>query len=134
MSLTQKFYGTPVQDTLSAYRQSFASEWQRSTQEAEHQATYTLQQSEVFYNTDTFNLPNVQIGSSVALQNPHTKLWDIYSTVVDISPHRRYYVHQDTQWLSTRMKPLFSDHETSYSCITKLSRDSTVIKQHADHF
>ena len=92
LSPAQKLYGTPVQDTLPAHRRSFAPEWQHSTQEAEHQATYTLQQSEAYYNTHTRSLPDIRIGSSVALQNPHTKLWDIYGTIVDIGPHRRYYI------------------------------------------
>ena len=63
-----------------------------STQAAEQQTAYTLQQSEAFYNTHTRSLPDIQIGSSVALQNPQTKLWDIYGTIVDIGPHRRYYI------------------------------------------
>jgi len=38
------------------------------------------------------DLQDIQVGSTVALQNPRTKLWDIYGTVVNISPHRRYSV------------------------------------------
>ena len=92
LSPAQKLYGRPIRDTLPAHRHSFAPEWQRSTQAAEQQATYTLQQSEAFYNIHTRSLPDIQIGSSVALQNPQTKLWDIYGTIVDIGPHRRYYI------------------------------------------
>lgn len=90
LSPAQKLFGRPVQNTLPAHRRSFAPEWQRSTQEAEQQATHTLQQSETFYNAH--NLPDIQIGSTVALQNPQTKLWDIYGTIIDIGPHRRYYI------------------------------------------
>ena len=94
VSPAQKLYGRPIQDTLPAHRCLFAPELQHSTQAAEQQATYTLQQSETFYNTHTRSLPDIQIGSSVALQNPQTKLWEIYGTIVDIGPQP--ILHQDT--------------------------------------
>ena len=65
--LPLKNYGRPIQDTLPAHRHSFAPEWQHNTQAAEQQAAYTLQQSEAFYNTHIRSLPDIQIGSSVAL-------------------------------------------------------------------
>ena len=34
LSSAQKLFGHPVQDTLPAHRQSFAMEWQKSSQEA----------------------------------------------------------------------------------------------------
>ena len=90
-SPAQKLYGHPVQDTLPAHRCSFEPEWQCSAQEADQQATYTLQQSETFYNAHTHALTDIEIGSTVALQNQHTKLWNIYGKVVAIGPNRRYY-------------------------------------------
>ncbi len=32
------------------------------------------------------------MGPQVAIQNSITKLWDIYGVVIDIGPHRRYYI------------------------------------------
>ena len=92
LSPAQKLYGRPVQDTIPAHRRSFAQEWQLSAHEAEQLATHTLKQSELYYNTHTRSLPDIQVGSSVALQNARTKLWDIYGSIIDIGPHRRYYV------------------------------------------
>ena len=65
---------------------------QKSTQEAEQQATETLEQSKTFYNIHARSLPDIRICSPVALQSQQTKLWDVYGTVVAIGPHRRYYV------------------------------------------
>jgi len=45
---------------------------------------------EMYYNRYAQDLQDIQVGSTVALQNPRTKLWDIYGAVVNISPHRRY--------------------------------------------
>ena len=59
--------------------------------------------------THVQHLTDIQLGSTVTLQNPRTNLWDIYGTVVNISPYRRY-----SKWTysSTRQK-IF---KTSYSC------------------
>ena len=91
-SPAQKLYGRPIQDTLPAHRRSFAPEWQQNVADAEKQATHTLEQSERCYNAHARNLPDIQLGSNVALQNPRTKLRDIYGTVVHISPYRRYSI------------------------------------------
>ena len=91
-SPAQKLFGHPIQDSIPAHRRSFAPEWQKSTQEAEQQTTETLAQSKEFYNTHAHSLPDIQVGSKVALQNQQTKLWDIYGMVVSIGPNRRYFV------------------------------------------
>ena len=91
-SPAQKLFGHPIQDSIPAHRRSFAPEWQKSTQEAEQQATETLAQSKEFYNTHAHSLPDIQVGSKVALQNQQTKLWDIYGIVVSIGPNHRYFV------------------------------------------
>ena len=88
----QKLFGHPIQDSIPAHRRSFAPEWQKSTQEAEQQATETLAQSKEFYNTHAHSLPDIPVGSKVALQNQQTKLCDIYGIVVSIGPNRRYFV------------------------------------------
>ena len=92
LSPAQKLYGHPIQDTLPAHRRSFSPEWLRSLQEADQQASYMLHQSETFYNTHAHTLTDIKIGSTVALQNQQTKLWDIYGKVVAIGPHRWYHV------------------------------------------
>ena len=92
LSPAQKLYGRPIQNTLQAHRRSFAPEWQCSAQLAEQQAAKTLQQAESYYNSHAHRLPDLQNGSMVALQNPLTKLWDIYGTIVEIGPNRQYYI------------------------------------------
>ena len=92
ISPAQKLYGHPVQDILPAHHHSFLQEWQQKSQEVEEQAKQTLQSSETFYNTHAHPLPDIHIGSNVAIQNPKSKLWDIYGIVTDIGPHRKYYV------------------------------------------
>ena len=92
LSPAQKLFGHPIQDTLPAHRRSFAPEWQKSTEEAEQQAIETREDAKASYDEHTHPLPDIHIGSKVALQNQQTRLWDIYGTVVTIGPHRRYHV------------------------------------------
>ena len=70
--------------------------------EAEAQAAYSLQQAQSFYNQHTQHLPDIGIGSRVALQHPQTKMWDIYGTVIDIGPHRRYFIKTRSGRVLTR--------------------------------
>ena len=88
----QKLYGRPIQDTLPAHRRAFSPEWQRSTSMAEEQAQSTVDNVVKSYNSKARPLPEITIGSRVALQNHETKRWDIYRTVTDITPHRRYFI------------------------------------------
>ena len=92
LSPAQKLFGHPVQDILPAHRRSFAPEWQHSTKEAEQQTDVTLQSSAKFYNTHAHTLSDIHVGSHVAIQNPRSKLWDIYGVVIEIMSHRRYYI------------------------------------------
>ena len=91
-SPAQKLFGRPIQNTLPAHHRSFAAEWQCTTLEAEQLADRTSTQTEVYYNKHAQDLQDIKVGSTVALQNPRTKLWDIYGAVVNVSPHRRYLV------------------------------------------
>ena len=45
-----------------------------------------------YYNLHAHNVPDIHVGSHVAVQNPQSRLWDIYGIVTEIGPHRRYYI------------------------------------------
>ena len=91
-SPAQKLYGHPTQDTLPAHRRSFSQEWQQKMEEVERQTNATQESITTYYNTHAYPLTEIEIGSNVAIQNPHTKLWDIYGTIIDVTPNRRYYI------------------------------------------
>ena len=92
LSPAQKLFGHPVQDILPAHRRSFLPQWQRPLQEIVQQAEDTSQSSAAYYNLHAHNLPDIRVGSHVAVQNPQSRLWDIYGIVTEIGPHHRYYV------------------------------------------
>ena len=88
----QKLFGHPVQDTLPAHRRSFAPEWQRSSIDAESASTHTSETSQASYNQHAYPLSDLRVGNHVAVQNPTSKMWDIYGTITAIGPHRRYSI------------------------------------------
>ena len=75
LSPAQKLLGQPVQDHLPAHRRSFAPEWQQSS-DPEH--TDVGPQDQLYYNQHAKELTEIPIGNRVAIQNPATKMWDIY--------------------------------------------------------
>ena len=87
-SPAQKLYGHPIQDTLPAHRRSFAPEWQRHSLDTEE----SLKIAEEYYDQHAHKLPDLHVGSHVAIQNTSSKLWDIYGIITAIAPHRRYFV------------------------------------------
>ena len=92
LSPAQKLFGRPVQDTLPAHRRAFSPEWQRGALDAEDQARSHKEDVEQRYNQHARSLVDIYVGSSVALQDPISKRWEIYGVVADIGPYRRYYV------------------------------------------
>jgi len=74
ISPAQKLYGHPVQDSLPAHHHSFSPHWQCKTAEVKKQLADTLEDSTQYYNAHVHPLPDIHIGSSVAVQNPQTKL------------------------------------------------------------
>ena len=77
---------------MPAHRRAFAPEWQKSAEETDAVAASNLERSQGNYNQHVRELPELRIGSHVVIQNPRTKLWDIYGIVVEVGPYRRYHV------------------------------------------
>ena len=93
MSPAQKLYGHPVQDTLPAHRWSFAPEWQQTAGQTESLMETSQKVATQYYNRTAHNLPEIAVGSNVAVQHPRTKMWDTYGVVKRIGPNRQYHIH-----------------------------------------
>ena len=44
------------------------------------------------YNSTASSLPEIHVGTNVAVQNARTKLWDTYGIITWVGPHRQYHV------------------------------------------
>jgi hypothetical protein len=92
LSPAQKLFGQPIQDTLPAHRRAFSSEWQRSIEQAEKLTEEHKETVDQYYNRNAHSLPEIHVGSNIAIQNGESKRWDIYGKVTHIGPHRRYFI------------------------------------------
>lgn len=92
LSPAQKLYGHPIQDTLPAHRKSFAPAWQVSSQEAGQKREATLEAAQRYYNIGSKALPQIQVGTHVAVQDTRSRLWDTYGVVTAIGPQRQYHI------------------------------------------
>ena len=106
-------------------------EWQHSTLTAEKQTQTNMEKVETSYNINTRPLPEIKIGSKVALQNHETKRWDIYGTITDIGPHQCYFIKtrsgrdlvHNRRFLHHHIPPL-SPHPTYNDPICQLASDA----------
>ena len=61
-----------------------------------------LERAESNYNMHTSReLPELRAGSNI-VQNPRTKLWDIYRVVVEVGQYRRYHVRTQSGHILVR--------------------------------
>ena len=86
-SPAQKLYGHPIQDTLPAHRLAFKHRQQGYTREIT-----VDDNNQQYYNQRAHLLPEINIGTNVAVQNPSTKQWDTYGIITQIGPYRQYHV------------------------------------------
>ena len=77
---------------LPAHHSSLAPKWQHSAQEAKQQTEATREASQRYYNTGAHPLPEIRVGTNVAVQDHRTRLWDTYGVVIAIGPQRQYHV------------------------------------------
>lgn len=90
-SPAQKLFKRPIQDTLPAHRLAFLNQpsWEYTEPEDTSKDTCSNQQ---YYNRRAHPLPEIRVGTNVAIQNPSTKQWDTYGIVARVGPYRRYHV------------------------------------------
>jgi len=72
LSPAQKLFGHPLQDTILAHPKSFDPQWQPDRKEAAKKAEKTQESAATYYNRTAKPLPEINIGSHVALQDPRT--------------------------------------------------------------
>ena len=98
-----------------------------------------LAQPKEFYNTHAHSLPDIQVGSKIALQNQQTKLWDIYKIVVSIGSNRRYFFKTQSGRILVRNRCLipiagtFSRYKVEESLSVIAASSDAVHQLHFNH-
>ena len=86
-SPAQKLYGQQIQDTLPTHRLAF------QPSQLEHSSELAADNNnQQYHNQKAHPLPEINIGTNVAIQNPSTKQWDTYGIIMQIGPYRQYHV------------------------------------------
>lgn len=107
LSPAQKLFGRPMQDTILAHYKSFNPAWQhKAVEKVEH----TQQEAANYYNRMSHPLPEIQEGSQIALQDPRTKLWDVYGVVIRVGQHRQYVIKTESGQVLTRNCKFLCQH------------------------
>ena len=91
-SPSQVLFGHPLRSLVPAHHKSFAKEWQTATGSYDTKINAQKLKSADRYNSTAKNLPPLQIGTFVRMQNPRTGRWDTLGEVVGKSPYRKYTV------------------------------------------
>ena len=72
LSQAQKLYGHPIQEDLLPahdHRRAFDTKWQISAKEVEKHSSSKTDQVERYYNQHARSLPDIRVGSNVAIQD-----------------------------------------------------------------
>ena len=91
-SPAQKLYGHPIQDTIPVHNRAFAPEWQKRLDCIDQKRNASIESSKTYYDVHSRKLPDLLVGTQVAVQNAETGQWDVYGVVFHIDRFRKYLV------------------------------------------
>ena len=91
-SPAQTLFGYQLRSILPTHHTSFAPEWSAASDRLDQRTADRRDTAIRLYNRSSKPLGPLNIGSSVRVQDPHSKLWDKVATVIAIGQHRTYRV------------------------------------------
>ena len=91
-SPAQIVFGHSLRSTVLAHHTSFATEWSTASDRLDQRAADLRDAAISTYNRSSKPLGPLQLGTTVRVQDPQTKLWDKIATVISIGQHRTYRV------------------------------------------
>ena len=91
-SPAQIVFGHSLRSTVPAHHTSFATEWSTASDRLDQRAADLRDATISTYNRSSKPLGPLQLGATVRVQDPQTKLWDKIATVISIGQHRTYRV------------------------------------------
>ena len=91
MSFHQSKAVWPLHIRHPIHQWPFSPEWQHSREETEQHTQQSQKVAATRYNFTASSLPDITVGTRVAVQNTRTRSWDTYGLVTFIGPHRQYH-------------------------------------------
>ena len=91
-SPAQIVFGQPLRSIVPAHHSSFATAWSAACDRIDQRAADHRDATIRTYNRSSKPLGRLQLGATVRVQDPQTKLWDKIATVISVGQHRTYRV------------------------------------------
>ncbi|XP_063886394.1 uncharacterized protein LOC135114421 [Scylla paramamosain] len=91
-SPAQVLYGHPLRSCVPAHLDSFSMEWQSKAEDCDRRAATHTENVAVQYDNQARELPKLQVGQQVRLQDPKTHRWDKVGVVMSVGKARTYEV------------------------------------------
>jgi len=91
-SPAQIVFGRPLRSIIPTHRRAFAPEWQPKEEEWMDAAAANQEKIIEWYNSRTRELPPLQIGQRVRLQDPVAKDWQNTGIIISVGRRRDYRV------------------------------------------
>ncbi len=116
MSPAQLLFGRALADFLPVNPKAYQlhPHWRRQTEQSQRTRHDQLMRSASRYNFGTTKLRPLRPGQTVAVQNPVTRRWDRFGTILRALPHRKYQLRlRDSGNLTLRNRRLLKPKNTS---------------------
>ena len=91
-SPAQILFGQPLRSTVPAHHTSFALVWSSASDRYDKRASEQRDSAIQAYDRSSKPIGLLQLGTTVRVQDPRTKLWDSIATIISIGKHRTYRV------------------------------------------
>ena len=88
-------YGQPLRTLVPIHQRAFDKHWLKSIDDHNRCASKKQAQAAEAYNAHARSLPRLDIGDTVRIQDPVSKLWDTVGTIISRGEHRDYRVRLD---------------------------------------
>ena len=132
-SPAQIVFGHSLRSTVPAHHTSFATEWSTASDQLDQRAADLRDTAISTYNRSSKPFGPLQLGTTVRVQDPQTKLWDNIATVISIGQHRTYRVRLASGrvlWRNRRFLRVVPSAPTSSPAENQPSSDTS---DHAPH-
>ncbi|MFO0089677.1 MAG: RNase H-like domain-containing protein, partial [bacterium] len=92
LSPAQIVFGHPIRSLLPAHHSTFAPKWKEIMERREREGEKEWMMVKERYDKRAKDLKPLPVGMAVRIQDPKTKRWDRFGTIIAVGSHRDYQV------------------------------------------
>ena len=92
LSPAQRLFGHPLRSQVPAHWRLYDPKWQQAADMADRQRLENSKKRKFYYDRSTKAQKTIPIGTTVIVQDPISKRWDSFATVIGTPSKRRYHL------------------------------------------